>query len=408
MMGAVPGKRETTAARILTIFFAVAAVLTAGQAHTGELKMSMELRGGLIYMPVSINGSEETLAFILDSGAMMSALDPETAARLGLEAVGQAQAMGAGSETHDISIFRADSLTVGDASFEDVMFAGVPLAPLTIHTGGALDGVLGYNVLSAYAVDIDYENEVVTFHDPAEWTYEGGGNEVPLHFKHNLPFVYAGIEEESDEIHKKHEGLFVLDTGASPALIVNHDFAERNRLYSLSETLIEAPTGFGIGGAVHGKVGRLPELRIGASALSEPVTHFSTETKGALAYPDMAGVIGAKVLSRFRTIIDYPGARLILEPNESLHDPFDYDALGAHFVKRDGIIEVYAVLPGTPAVECGLEPGDRLVSIDGKAASDIGLEGIEEMFLIPGTTYTLELERSGKAMTRKASTRKLL
>ncbi len=384
------------------------ASIHAGPTYGGDFEMSMEWRGGLIYLPVSINGSEETLSFILDTGAMMSALDPAVAARLGLAAVGQAQVMGAGSETHEISIFQAATLTIGDASFENVMFAGAPLAPLSIHTGGALDGVLGYNVLSAFAVEIDYENERVTLHDPADWTYEGDGDEVPLHFQHNLPFVYAGIEEESDEVHKKHEGMFVLDTGASPALIVNEGFAERNGLYALSETLIEGPTGFGIGGAVQGKVGRLPEFRIGAHALEAPVAHFTIDTKGALAYPDMAGVIGAKVLSRFLVIVDYPGARLILEPNETMGDPFDYDAFGAHFVKRDGNIEIYAVLPGTPAAECALAEGDRLVTIDGRSAAEMGLEAIEEWFLVPDRTCALEVERDGETRTIQVLTRKLL
>ncbi|NNE06917.1 MAG: hypothetical protein HKN20_00005, partial [Gemmatimonadetes bacterium] len=249
-------REKTRRTRRRAVPFLVAALLSAlfvsGPIHAGEFEMSMEWRGGLIYVPVSINGSKETLSFILDTGAMMSALDPAVAERLGLEAVGRAQAMGAGAETHEISIFQAATIAIGGASFENVTFAGAPLAPLSIHTGAALDGVLGYNVLSDFAVEIDYANERVKLHDPAEWTYEGDGDEVPLQFKHNLPFVYAGIEEHSDDMHLKHEGLFVLDTGASPALIVNEGFAERNGLLALSDTLIEGPTGFGIGGAVQG------------------------------------------------------------------------------------------------------------------------------------------------------------
>jgi membrane-associated protease RseP (regulator of RpoE activity) len=172
--------------------------------------------------------------------------------------------------------------------------------------------------------------------------------------------------------------------------------------------LLERPAGFGVGGEVPGKMGRLPEFRLGAYAMDSPIVNFSTDIKGAMATPGMAGVIGSKVLSRFRVIFDYPGSRMILEPNESFGDPFEFDSFGAHFVLRDGNLELFSVVPGTPASESGFEPGDRITSVNERPAAEMDLEDLEELFLDPDHEHTITILRGGESKTMNVRTRKLL
>ncbi len=76
-----------------------------------------------------------------------------------------------------------------------------------------------------------------------------------------------------------------------------------------------------VGGELSARVGRVPAIRLGGFVVSNPLTQFSQNTSGILATPDLAGIIGAQMLRRFRVIFDYPHGEMILEPNEHFGDP---------------------------------------------------------------------------------------
>ena len=75
-----------------------------------------------------------------------------------------------------------------------------------------------------------------------------------------------------------------------------------------------------------------------------------------------------------------------------------YAGLGIQTDVRDGWITIVAPLPGTPAERAGIQPGDRIVSIDGKSTegftSDDARASIRGR---PGSKIVLEIERPGVA-----------
>lgn len=73
-----------------------------------------------------------------------------------------------------------------------------------------------------------------------------------------------------------------------------------------------------------------------------------------------------------------------------------YAGLGIQIDVRDGWITIIAPLPGTPAERAGIEPGDRIVSVDGRsAASWTADEAREALRGKPGTQVSLLIERPG-------------
>ncbi len=77
---------------------------------------------------------------------------------------------------------------------------------------------------------------------------------------------------------------------------------------------------------------------------------------------------------------------------------------GAPFGRTAGAV-VASVVPGSPAAEAGIEPGDRILSIDGRAVRDIsGLQRAVEAAPV-GTELTLRIDRRGEEIEIKARTR---
>ncbi len=76
----------------------------------------------------------------------------------------------------------------------------------------------------------------------------------------------------------------------------------------------------------------------------------------------------------------------------------NYAGVGIQADVRDGWIVVIAPTPGSPAERAGIQPGDRIVEINGRTTQGWTLEEAARSFKgDPGTTLSLRLERPGMA-----------
>jgi carboxyl-terminal processing protease len=73
-----------------------------------------------------------------------------------------------------------------------------------------------------------------------------------------------------------------------------------------------------------------------------------------------------------------------------------YQGIGVELDVRDGWLTVVAPLPGTPAEQVGLQPGDRIVAIGGRPAQGWAPEeALRALRGAPGTVVSLLIERAG-------------
>lgn len=96
-----------------------------------------------------------------------------------------------------------------------------------------------------------------------------------------------------------------------------------------------------------------------------------------------------------------------LDPHSAFLDPDSYremqvettgsfGGLGIEITLRDDILTVVAPIEGTPAHRAGLQPGDRIVKIDGLSTKDMQLaEAVKRMRGKPGTKVTITVLREG-------------
>src|SRR5215471_8456340 len=96
-----------------------------------------------------------------------------------------------------------------------------------------------------------------------------------------------------------------------------------------------------------------------------------------------------------------------LDPHSSFLDPENYKemqvetsgsfgGLGIEITLRDDILTVVAPIDGTPAYRAGIQPGDRIVKIEGLSTKDMQLtDAVKRMRGKPGTKITVTIAREG-------------
>ena len=329
-----------------------------------------------------VNG-EGPFDFLVDTGAIFDVVDTERAVELGIESAGEYDASGAGEATMNLET--AEGVRLGLDGLE-LPPQEVRVAPINAAIGRLegrrLDGLLGYDFFSRFAVQLDYVTGTLAIgREPL-----GVALALPLVRRH--PFVQAAFSVGG----RRFEQEFLVDTGFRSALVLTSPFVAEHDLVALVGHTIEATTGIGIGGPTVERVGRVERLELGGFALKNVVVSLSQARAGTLANRGFGGIVGSEILRRFTATFDYPHQRLLLEPNAYFDEPFEFDLSGLYLIGGDGI-EVFRVLPGSPAAEAGVREGDRVVT-------DLPLDDLRRALRAqPGTPHTLQLERDGRRLT---------
>jgi len=373
------------------------------QNGTSARDIPIEISSNHIYVSVTV-GNGEKATVLLETGGAASAFDPDLAVRAGITLGDSAEAGGAGADPATAWRLNDVSYSLPGLSLSGQSLTAVSLRALESVTGHRMDGVLGFDFLRQFIVEIDYAGSRLHLYDPATWTYRGTGDSLSLDLTGPIPIVQGVL---NDSIPAR----FFVDTGASMAVMVSRPFSVSHDLKHVANSTLEGPPGHGLGGAAGQIIARFDRFRVGRFELTDPLLGLSQAEAGIFASDEQDGVIGGEIWRRFRVILDYPHARMYLEPNQNFGAPFEHDMSG--LVLRSGPpdnpgIVVSTILPGTPADSAGIEPGDVIQTIDGQPSSGKDLYTIRMMFRGVGKNVAVEYRRGAEVRSVVLRLRRLV
>jgi hypothetical protein len=264
---------------------------------------------GHVLVRLKVNNSEP-LWFGLDSGNEQTLINRRQAAALNLKLQAEGQALGAGEGVVDFALAKNVSFDLSGVKFVLGEISVLPME-LSSASGPAIVGLLGYDFISRFVVEIDYEARLMTLYRPRGYLYRGRGEIVPVRMIDNNPHIRVRVVLPG---LAPITGMFVVDSGGGGADIEFYSpFVRKRKLLDSTQQTTEAAVE-GIGGRSGIRIGQATSLQIGRLVIQNPVAFFSTASQGGNAADIGAGVIGATLLSRFKKVIyDQPRRRMILE-----------------------------------------------------------------------------------------------
>lgn len=306
--------------------------------------------GDTLLVTASLRGT--SVAAILDSGSATSIISASLAARLGLASVEERTIRGMSGRANS-KIIHNVTVTIGrQPRLLPVLFIA-DLDAASAAFGRPIDLVLGQDVLAGRCLALDFAKSRYAFGD----RFAGGSDWV------FTPFARGANREllVSASIAGLAPEPLMVDLGSTTALMLSHDYADRNGLLTG-----KAQSSAMLGG-VDGK-----RLATTFMVNRTDIAGLGIYTIPALAVSNWLstsaiGNIGLPLLAEFDVVLDFAAGRLWLHTLAARHRPVmleDHSGLG--LAASNNALTVVHVAEGSPAARDNWMIGDRIVAIDGQ------------------------------------------
>jgi hypothetical protein len=236
--------------------------------------------------------------FILDTGASVSTISREIAARLQFAQIGTiplTSMFGVAASP----VRRAGILEVGPFALQRPIFVEMDFTPINPAFGLPVAGVIGYDLFSRAIIEIDIAGNAVSIHDPRAYQRRDK-HWQELVIQHQTPVVRASFEGN-------HQRWFRLDIGATVTVMFHTPVV---RKLDLLKGRDGTPSRIGQLDVVFGA---MAWFELAGHRFDQPKVIFVTSENGPVADPHTAGNIGLEFLQPFKLIFDYANKRIAFE-----------------------------------------------------------------------------------------------
>jgi hypothetical protein len=347
-----------------------------------------QLIENLIYLEVAIGDDRRT--WVLDSGASMSVIDHDYAEGLQLTAEGSIKGYGFG-ELFELSFVKIPEYRVGAIHFDgQKLYVSKGLAAKSYEP--YMVGILGYDFLSRFVVELDYDLGLATFHDPEAFHYRGTSTPIDAPLKYRTFALPVTVDD-------RYTSHWTIDLGSYHSSI-HYPFAEKH-------ALLERP---GVDIVSQGMTSLSLErnilfdcLQVGDFRLDRPIIALPLEKGvGATALGEVGGNLGNSTLNHFRLFLDYPRQQVIFEQGATFNDETPHDRSGLIIGRGDNNQPILSlVATGSPGAKAGLLAGDFLVEFAGESIGpEHPIVPLREKLRGPaGSTVELKVRRGDELLS---------
>lgn len=321
------------------------------------------LSGGVIMVSGRIDGWQDSLHFLLDTGSGGISLDSSKSVSIGFTPSENIRLSGIGG-SRESSVSNNHTLHLNGISTSNLDFHLYDYRLLSSIYGVQIDGVIGYAFFSRYIVILDHETNTMSLFSKGEFTYPKKGVSFDVG-KNLIPEYPLTTSEKSTEKH-----LFFLDTGAGLSLLLNSEYAKDAALFPQQKKFFTTRAE-GVGGKKRMQLTTLKKVSIGPFVFRNVPTYVFNDELGVTGYPRHGGLLGNEILRRFNVILNYMDGTMHLKPNIHLNDPFEYGYSGFSMLLNEEDLMVEDVIADSPAFKAGLRSGDVIIGINGDFSGNI-------------------------------------
>jgi predicted aspartyl protease len=278
------------------------------------IEIPFEFIHGSIVVQATVNG-HGPFSMLLDTGADPSIVEIGTAKSIGLKIAAKGQ-QGSGGGTGGNLAYETSLplLQIGGLTARNVDALAMDLSKLSSALGRPLGGVLGYSLLKAHIVQIDYPNRRVRFLMNAmnAPTCDGAARHdspscTTLSFRYKDDILASGVTVDGKPVTTN------VDTGSNSSFQVTP--AAVNKL-GLGEEVARshATNSVGFNGNLQNREGTVRNVTVGAISVNNPTMVFFGKGMGVDKEPwDLR--IGNAFLKNFVVTLDYVHMRItVAEP----------------------------------------------------------------------------------------------
>lgn len=363
---------------LLSIFLQIGYAQPSNEVLTST---SVETDYNLIFLPISIHQQE--FYMILDTGAGFSVIDEAIAQSLNLQIENVQVIERPGG---DVRLGSIAQLTYNINDLEIQM----PIASANLSEGGFNNyigrecaGILGYDFISQYAFEIDYETKQLSIMDTDKFLYQEG-KKMEMNIVEGMPIVSGIVHHDNQMIN----GRWLIDTGSLMSLGLNESFYKE---YFAENTSPLNSIAVGFGGSTPGKMYKLDGFELGDFQFSEII---AGHPENGINDETFDGVLGGELLGRFKIAFNYASNEIYFIPNSTIEHPIRWDLSGMLLAHSSKGIEILHVFDSSSAASENIQVGDIIKTINGQHAEELSLPKIWTMFHHQeGEEFVMEIMR---------------